>query len=215
MKKLLPLLLAIVIALSFTSCGSKTPSDTSGSEKTESRTKAEFSRGEISGNAYHSNFAAITFTADENWTFSTDEQIAEAMNVGSQYINGNYDINKIIEETGNVTDMMAVNSGKGANIIVQYENLKKTGSVNMSSKDYAEAVIKQINNMSTIEYNFSEITTEKISGNEYCRLVASATVSGASICQEYLLRTFDGYAISIIITVTKEEDLADIEAMIS
>lgn len=62
--------LMLLSAVSLAACGS------------DKGTTKKYARGTVTGNVYHSDFAELTFTKPDDWTFATDEEIAKMLGVG-------------------------------------------------------------------------------------------------------------------------------------
>ena len=80
MKKFLALTLAVVMALLLVSC--TFVSSNKDEQPDDSKKSPELSRGIIEGDIYTSEYLDLTFTKPESWVYSTDEEIAAAMNLG-------------------------------------------------------------------------------------------------------------------------------------
>ena len=96
MKKFISCALILAIAISIVGCdlSNLAPSG-----------KAELSRGNVSGNKYTNEFLGFTFTAPDSWVYSTDEEIAAAMNLGMEnFLDENY--KKALENRNCILKMM-------------------------------------------------------------------------------------------------------------
>lgn len=206
MKKIISCALILAIAISVVGCdlSNLAPSD-----------KAELSRGNVSGNKYTNEFLGFTFTAPDSWVYSTDEEIAAAMNLGMEnFLDENY--KKALENNPSVYDMMVVDSVTRSNITVAYENLEKSFASNITVDQYISALKTQLNSVSSIKYTFTD-KTEKVSlgETEFTRSVCEATAYGVSMTQAYYLYKIDGYMAVVIVTIQGGVTLADVEACFS
>ena len=99
MKKLIALLLALIMVLSFAACSKGEPApDNSGNEssqneesssegESESKSneeKLDHIRGSVDGLTYTNTAAEITFAAPEGWVFFNDDEIAALYNLTSE-----------------------------------------------------------------------------------------------------------------------------------
>ena len=206
MKKIISCALILAIAISIVGCdlSNLVPSN-----------KAELSRGNVSGNKYTNEFLGFTFTAPDSWVYSTDEEIAAAMNLGMEnFLDENY--KKALENNPSVYDMMVVDSVTRSNITVAYENLEKSFASNITVDQYISALKTQLNSVSSIKYTFTD-KTEKVSlgETEFTRSVCEATAYGVSMTQAYYLYKIDGYMAVVIVTIQGGVTLADVEACFS
>lgn len=206
MKKFISCALILAIAISIVGCdlSNLVPSG-----------KAELSRGNVSGNKYTNEFLGFTFTAPDSWVYSTDEEIAAAMNLGMEnFLDENY--KKALENNPSIYDMMVVDSVTRSNITVAYENLEKSFASNITVDQYISALKTQLNSVSSIKYTFTD-KTEKVSlgETEFTRSVCEATAYGVKMTQAYYLYKIDGYMAVVIVTIQGEVTLADVEACFS
>ena len=206
MKKIISCALILAIAISVVGCdlSNLVPSG-----------KAELSRGNVSGNKYTNEFLGFTFTAPDSWVYSTDEEIAAAMNLGMEnFLDENY--KKALENNPSIYDMMVVDSVTRSNITVAYENLEKSFASNITVDQYISALKTQLNSVSSIKYTFTD-KTEKVSlgETEFTRSVCEATAYGVSMTQAYYLYKIDGYMAVVIVTIQGGVTLADVEACFS
>lgn len=204
LKRLSSALIAIVMLVLLASCGNAEPAK-------------EFSRGTVSDNVYHSDFAELTFAPGGDWVFATDDEIAQMMNIGAELMKDPEAMKKAMENIGSVTDMQAASAEMGTNVIITYENLKKAGRSGMSSKNYVEAVKAQIaaNASSELNYKFSDIQTVTLTGEEFSSFISTAVYGDVKIYQKFYARTIGDYAASIAVTVQSPDQFAAVEALFS
>lgn len=197
MKKIVALLLAITMAFLFVGCQT-----------------TEISRGTIDGDTYKNENLSFEFTKPESWVYSTDEEIAEAINIGVENF-GNESFKKALENNTSVYDMMVVDSLTRTNINVGYENLSKTFSRNITEEQYIEALEEQLNSVTSMQVTFpDEYDTVKLGQTEFTRVICPVTASGVSMTQVYYLHKIDGYMGFVIVTINFDGyTVADIEAM--
>lgn len=134
MKKLISTITAVALILSMLTLAACAP-----------LALKKFDRGEVSGNVYTSEYAGITFTKPDSWKFATDEEIANAMDIGLDMIESD-EFNQEAAKMLTVTDMMASDPATNTNIIVTFENLKRTNNTDITLEEYADLAI---NNMKT------------------------------------------------------------------
>ena len=215
MKKILSLLLAILMLVALVSCVKKTD----GEQGTESTTtvattaKPELSRGKIEGDAYKNNYLGFEFTKPDSWVYSTDEEIAQMLNLTVDNILGDK-FKEALENNPAIYDMMVVDSVTRTNINVVYENLKKSFASNITEEQYVDALKQQMAGVSGMTVTFPDkLETAKLGETEFKKCVCTTVSGGVTMTQVYYLRNVDGYMACVIVTIVKGYTVADIEAM--
>ncbi len=198
MKKFLALLLAIIMVIMLAACNKQ---------------NAELSRGTIEGDVYKNESMGFEFIKPASWVYSTDEEIAAAMNLAvDNFFDDNF--KEALENNPSIYDMMVVDMTTRTNINVGYENLKKTFATNITEEQYIEALKQQVSNVSGMTFSFSdELETVKLGDSEFTKCVCDTTANGVNMTQVYYLRKIDGYMTFVIVTITSGYTVADIEAM--
>lgn len=197
MKKVVSLLMLVVVLVTAVSCGAK-----------------EISRGTVDGNVYKSDFTGITFTKPDSWKFSSDEEIADTMEIAvDQLLDENY-----ADAAANMTtifDMMAVDATSGTNVNITYENLAKSGNEDLSADEYLDITVEQLTSQDALSVSLTEETKATLCGDEYVRATFSSSYMGISMTQVYYLRKIDNYMVNIVVTLVGNTTIADVEAMFS
>ena len=102
------------------------------------------------------------------------------------------------------------------NVSIAYENLAKTGNSSLSTEEYLEVALEQLDSAMTgmtVENAGTESVT--LSGASYQRTPLNITANGISMTQYLYLRKIDGYMVCMSVTLTTGYTVADIEAMFS
>ena len=207
MKKILPILLAVVLSTLFVSCDIEIP------ELGDIvNAYSEPTRGEFEENVYTSDYLGLTFNKPASWLFFTDEEIAQAMNIGAEYLGEKFE--EALKNNPTVYDMMAVDVVTRTNINVGYENLSKTFSTNITVKQYVEALKSQLSQTHGLNVSFpEEYDTVKLGENNYTRVICETKMAGTSMTQVFYLRKINGYMGFVIVTITNGYTVEQIEAM--
>ncbi len=171
------------------------------------------SRGVIEGNVYKSKFSGITFTKPDSWVYSTDEEIAAAMNMGAEMLNQG-EFEKTMAQVKSVYDMRAISATTGANISVQYENLALSLMSSMTEEQYIDAFIGIINDQEGVEIKNDVKSSIKLGDKEYTKVEYVLSMSGVEVNQAVYVRKIGNYMNSIIVTLVTET-VEEIEAMFS
>ncbi|MBQ7799836.1 MAG: hypothetical protein IJ370_05030 [Oscillospiraceae bacterium] len=216
MKKILALLVTGLMLLSFAACNSS-ETEKGGSSDIKSNVteqKKELSHGKIDGDTYKNEYYEFEFTKPASWVYSTDEEIAAAMNMTVDQFGDNFA--DAVENGTTVLDMMVVDTVTGTNINVGIENLSKSFASNITEEQYVDAIKRQLSAVETMDIEFSDKTEKvNIGGNDYLRASLTNTVSGITMTQVYYLRNVDGYMCVITVTLVSGYEIADVEAMFS
>lgn len=197
MKKVLSLLMLVVVLVTAVSCSAK-----------------EITRGTVDGNVYKSDFTGITFTKPDSWTFSSDEEIAEVMEVAAdELLDENYA--DTVADLTTVFDMMAVDASTGTNVNITYENLAKTGNEKLTADEYLDLTVEQLTSQTAMSTSLTKEDKATLCGEEYIRATFTTSYSGVSMTQVYYLRKIDNYMVNIVVTLVGNTTIADVEAMFS
>ena len=200
MKKLWMLFLTICMLGMLAGCGSKDAAK-------------KLSRGTIEGDVYTSEFAGITFTKPESWVYSTDEEIAQVMNVGAELLDRSEFEQKAAELT-TIYDMMVKDVLWGNNVSVAFENLQLSQASNITVDQYIETVkTLMVQQASVMNYEFGDTAEVKLGEQTYSRLPATGSYSGISFDQYMYLRKEGVYMIVITISVFDGTAVSEFEAM--
>lgn len=200
MKKLLLLVLTICMLGTLAGC------------KSEDKEKT-LSRGTIEGDVYTSEFAGITFTKPESWVYSTDEEIAQVMNVGLEVMDRTEFEQKAAELT-TVYDMMVKDVLWGNNVSVGFENLQLSQASNITVEQYIDTVkTLMVQQASVMNYEFGDTAEVKLGEQTYTRLPATGSYSGISFEQYMYLRKEGVYMVVITVSVFDGTEVSTFEAM--
>ena len=201
MKKLISLLLVVVILTALVGCSGLAPKG------------KEVSRGTTTGNVYKNEFIGIEFTKPASWEYYTDEQIADLMNIAAENLLDDK-FKDALENTTSIYDMMVTDASTGTNIIVSYENLKKTFSATISMEKYIETLKNQLSEVENMTVTFpKEPVTVKLGEVEFTRLETRTQAYGTTMTQVYYLRKESGYMTAIIATLRSGYTIEQIEGM--
>lgn len=216
MKKLLKITALVVclalVVLSFAGCGKQENTNektsTVNQEEKEVAKEKELERGKWENNVYTNNFANITFKLPEGWAYSSDEQIAQMMNIGVELLNEDQqDLAKIAEQTS-LYDMVANDPSTGASVMVMFE---KT-ALKVNTDFYINKLKTGLEQVDSINYTIDdEIKTEKVGTEEYT--VLTTTVPNYKMVQKYYIKQEGNYFIDILITYV--DGVTDLETILS
>ena len=223
MKKLIAILMCAVILFSLGACsggngdGENTPpvstseADTSTPDTTKEKTdEAQIARGTISGDVYTNDFVGITFTKPTEWSYLTDKEISETVNIGQNALDLSV-IEKALTETATVYDM-ATRDDYGNSVMVCYENTMLTALREITIDEYEQNVKVNLESITEIDYEFQSSEDISLGDTSFRRIIFSATVNDVEMTQAYYAKVMGKYVITFIVTAVTE-DVKAIEAM--
>ena len=209
MKKTLKILgiiaVLIVMTLFLTGCGETENKETKENEEEATTTaEKEIVKGQWEDNVYTNEFANLKFNLPEGWTHSTDEEIAEFMEIADVETYKN-DTKRLAEETG-VYDMIASNPDTAASVMIMFEN-----PVIEVSKDYYINKIKtEVSKVEKFNYEISdEVENINIAGKDFS--VITTRIEEYKMNQKYYIAQEGDCFIDILVTYVDEtEDINEI-----
>ncbi len=218
MRKITCLLLGILMILVLlVGCNADAP-DPNGAAGNPGTTdeepgKNDLSKGEREGDVYKNKFLGFEFTKPASWVYSTDEEIAAAMNIAVDQILGD-NFKEALKNNPAIFDMMVVDSITRTNINVVYENLQLSFASNITEEQYVEAIKHQLSATSGMTISFPETLEKvKLGQTEFTKCVCETTMGGATVTQVFYLKNVDGYMASMTVTIMGGYTVAEIEAM--
>ena len=231
MKKILKSMLIIAILagliITFTGCGKKDDEErvkdkaeevidkaadvldkvdkiekTEKTEKTEQNVATkEFSMGKWNNNVYSNDFLGLKFNLPKGWSYSSEKEIADMMNLGKELLN---DDQKLAAEVAKLTSayyVVANNPSTGDNVTI----LSEKPIVDITTDYYISQLKTQLSAVTSISYEIGETSKENISGKEYDVLTVTGTMSGVKVAQKYYVCKIDNYIVCIIATSNRGE----------
>lgn len=204
-RKTAALALAVLMLLSTVSlaaCGS------------DKGTTKKYARGTVTGNVYHSDFAELTFTKPDDWTFATDEEIAKMLGVGLEMMkDGDSFDSSELESTIEFQALSVI----GSSITMTVEKQSALATALNDIDDYVDEFKKtMLEQLDGATYKFGETSDVVLGGNTYKRIDGSIMLSGLVIKQAIYLRIVGNYLVNITMTQsTGDTELSEMEAMLS
>lgn len=209
MKKHLSLTLAIILSLGLLAgCSSNNATIVSPAADTATATTAEaleFTRGKVVDGVYSSDFSGIVFEVPEDWTVRTDEELAQAMGLGSEYLTGETAESAELAKLTTIYDLMCTAPNGKDSVSIAYENVALEGVPDATEEEIAEAVSNSLITGTTLGYEKVGIETRTLGSYEYVVLIMSTEQYGFT--QTYYLRRVGDYCVTIIFTY-QNDDLA-------
>ncbi len=210
MKKILSVFLALLMVVLLVGCGIEEASNV---DDVTNPAKAKISKGTIEGDVYKNDFLGFSFTKPATWVYSTDEEIAEVMNVAVDQILGE-NFEKAMENNPATYDMMVVDMMTGTNVNLVYENLKKSFATNITEAQYFELFKQQLENVEGITVSFSDdLKTVTLGETVFTKCVCETTMNGQTMTQIFYVSKNGGYMVIVTATITSGYTADEIEAM--
>ncbi|MEL7604241.1 MAG: hypothetical protein AAGU77_13880 [Bacillota bacterium] len=202
MKRIIPAALLVVMALLLCGCSIFYTAYDNALPDT-------LARGVIAQGVYTSDYAGLSFTAPEGWTFTTDEELADLMDMSADAMSdAGMEFSEDALKKQVLYDMQAKDPYTGANVLLLYENLALTGNTGISETKYLETTIKQLKDADVYAYAFGEITETQLCGQTYQMVQADMTDYGMT--QYYYARKVGKYMLCTIISLPSAGDVSDI-----
>lgn len=174
--------------------------------KSDSSAK-EFSMGKWNDNVYENEFLGLKFKLPDNWLYSSDEEIAEAMDIGIEVLSDDEELIKQVAKLTSVYYVMANNPNTGDNVLIMTEK----PFMKVTTEYYLNQLKKQLSNLDGLEYKFDDVTKESVANMEFDVLTATVNNSKNELTQKYYVHKMDKYFIVIIVTdVSSEDDVKNI-----
>lgn len=218
MKKILKSILLMTflacVIITFTGCGKKDDEKyirdkaEKAIEKTEefleeeNYASTEFSMGKWNDSVYTNDFLRLKFNLPEGWIYSSDEEIAEMMNIGLELLNDDQKVAAEIAKLTSVYYMVASNPNTGDSVTI----LSEKPIIEVTAEYYINQLKTQLVAVESISYEIGETSKEKVGDNEYNTLLVTGTMSGIEVAQKYYVYKMDKYFVCMIVTSTSGED---------
>lgn len=202
MKKIIKNTLLIILVASMlfllAGCGAKDVTTDNEEGKTESK---EFSMGKWENNVYTNDFLGLKFNLPEGWSYSSDEEIAKMMDLGTDLLN---DEQKMAAEVSKLTSayyMVANDPNTGNNVVL----LSEKPLIDLTVDSYLNQLKNQLTSVDSIKYEMGEEGKETIANKEFTTLTSTATMNNVTMIQKYYVYKLDKYFVSIIATSTTKD----------
>lgn len=204
MKKILAIILAFVLC--FAGCSGE--NSVSEPEKPEEFVPA---RGTVENGIYKNSAFGVSFSAEEDWYFLSDSEIAQTMGIAAEEMFGE----GTEVEPGNIYDMYCVDMETNATVSVNYENVAGTENITNEGA-YLEIVTSQIVSAgasSGVKDAF--IGDVEIGGVKTTCLNIELEVSGVKIYEKIVAKQIGDWMCSITVASLSETEMEDLIGRIS
>lgn len=210
MKKILAVALVVIMTLCFSSCDMAEVADF----VVENFLSVDVEPSEIEGDTYINKELDLYFVKPATWDYMSEEEIADTMVQGVTEYFGEYAELILSLVNPSTYDMMAVDPRTGCNVMVGYENLKRSFKTGITEEEYLRNLESGMGIAEGMSMSFSdEFDTVMLGDMECTRAVCQVYASGIKLTQAYYAHKCDGYMAFVIITVRSGYTLPEIEAM--
>ena len=172
---------------------SETKKDNKKTEKKDSNETdkkiTDVKRGTIADGMYKNESFGVSFPVASNMIACTDEQIAQTLNLGTDFLENQETYTaETMEDVmeGALYDTIILFSDNSSSVSVIYEDMDKADSISITEEQYLKAV------------EVEEPTTQDIGGTEF----ASMTSKTSQYQQTYCIHKVGNYMIEFIFTYT-------------
>lgn len=186
--------------------------------------KKSFDYGSIKDNKYTNSFFGFEMNIPEDWIVQSKEQTENLMKAGKEMVAGDDKNLKAVISASEVNSANLLTVFKheiGApidynpNFMVVAENLKNAPGVK-NGADYLFQCRKLLE-MSQVKYDTidSEFKQMMINGQEFHVMNASMSFMNLNIKQQYISTVKEGFALSCIVSYTKENQKEELDEVIN
>ncbi|MCQ2512843.1 MAG: hypothetical protein MJ092_05595 [Lachnospiraceae bacterium] len=183
-------LMIMMLAVSFTACGSKD----AGENKAE---HIVFSRGIVEGHTYTSKFTGLTLTIPETWSFASDEEIEELMQYTSDFLEDPSKFDKAAE--GELMDCYATSADGMENMSISYTKGNILTDLDASIKLSVDTII-DIYESSGFIVEATEPEEVQVGGKTFKRVTFTEDLGGVKLIQYGYFAMFNNYLVNISCT---------------
>lgn len=231
MKKIFALLLAASLVLSFAACSGdepevhdhdhdheqeEIPSETDPEEEPEEEiTEVDAQRGSINEYIYQNEAFGISFEADSDWYYYSDEEIAATMGAAAEQMLSE-DYAEMINEANIIYDMYCANLSTGSTVNINYENLGLLYGMAIDEEYYLEISKTQFDSqVSGLNIVKNEIGKATINGEEVPCLNIILDFSGMQIFETIVVQKTANWMGVVTVAGVSEEEVTDVLTRVS
>ena len=169
-------------------------------KKDNKKTEKKDSNGTIADGMYKNESFGVSFPVASNMIACTDEQIAQTLNLGTDFLENQETYTaETMEDVmeGALYDTIILFSDNSSSVSVIYEDMDKADSISITEEQYLKAVGNSLTSLN-MGYEVEEPTTQDIGGTEF----ASMTSKTSQYQQTYCIHKVGNYMIEFIFTYT-------------
>lgn len=172
--------------------------------------EVEFTRGVVTDDVYTSEFAGITFTAQDGFRYYDDSEIATVYGVSEEMLG-------IESEDGIVYDMYCINTD-GMNISINYENLSGVYDKVLDEQTYLElsqsGLKTAFEDREGIGITDIGISTVDVNGTKMDCLNVEMDMEGTALYETIVVKKVHGYMAVCTVSGFSEDAVTDLLSML-
>lgn len=160
----------------------------------------EFSKGSVDEKGWESEWAGMRFTAPEGMKMSTEEELNALMGLSAELLSDDLGEAQIkYAELTSVKEMMCVDQGTNANVIVSIDLLP----MELTEELFSQALEETLSGISAMEYEkLGEDERVELAGISFLRSGYHVEAAGREMYLDYYLKTtgMGNRALSVVVT---------------
>lgn len=172
----------------------------------------KFTRGTVSGNVYHSDFAELTFTAPEDWYFYSDEEIAAVLGTSAELMSDPEAFEKATESEA--IDFIAVAPDGTTNVGLSFTKGNVLTDLDASLVKSTDTLTEQYGQMG-FSCTVKEPVERKLGNQTFKVAEFSVDLGNATMTQYFYMAKIGIYLATATVTCTDGTAAATFEAMFS
>lgn len=227
-KQFWALALALLLALSLAACGEKeeeikgsVASESGISENADASEESEEHEdvgiGSLEGGVYTSEFLGIRCTLDSEWTFATEAELAEMINLSAEQLD-DQELAEQMKNSPSFVDMCASKADGLSSVNVVLENVGVIYGMTMDENDYLELGMEKLEESLQsmgMENISTELSTVEFAGAEHVRAQLTASYSDVPFYEELICIKKGSYMGVITLGCYYENNLPALEQLFS
>lgn len=171
-----------------------------------------FTRGTVSGNTYHSDFAELTFTAPDGWHFYSDEELSSLLGTTKDLLEDPEAFEKLAE--GELIDFFAISGDGSMNVNMSYAKGSMLTDLEASRKSSIDLMKDQYDQMG-FTCTASEPVDRTLGGRTFSMTELTVGFNGGEMTQYFYVAMIGAYFVSATATATVDTPPETFEAMFS
>ena len=171
----------------------------------------EFALGVIDGNTYKNEFAGITFVADNDWEYYSDEKIRELNSFASDLAGEDY--KNAVKNANLLYDMFVAKSDSTQNVNIIFQKCTPAVLENFEAKKFLEGTLSTTKDAltnigaSSVDYEIGKITMGNV---EFDCLFLTSVYNNVTLYQAQVVIVRGEYLATISISADSSENLTKI-----
>lgn len=222
MKKIIALMLALIMVLSFAACSGEEEAHDHDHDHTEEPAVENeeqpieepeedvlAKRGTVADYVYANDAFGIGFEGDTDWLYYSDEEIAATMGIAAEKMLSP-EAADLLQEATIIYDMYCVNLTTGSSVNINHENIGVLYGSIMDEEYYLEISKTQLEAQATgLDLTRNEVGTTVIAGEEVPCLYVEINFSGITVYETILAKKSGNWVSVITVSGMSEEDVLD------